>query len=437
MIRMEIALFLILAFVAFVYFSAGRKHTLLHKTFSQLLIVMLIHLVLDAVTVYTVNHLDIVDRLLNDSLHRLFIGTLVLAVYLFYQYIAILVEEETGKPRHLDIAAKIYLAAAELGVLLLPIHYAVTEKGNYSDGIHANVCYVSMVFYLILCIGTLLSSWRQMDQKKKMAIGVAFIIEVCVSVLQSLNPTWLISGMGLTLMTMAFYLTLENPDILRAQLVEQKMSMLYLKSQVNPHFLYNTLDTIRIQAQLNDDKQVADLLMRLVDFFRLSVKVDRQMVALDDELELLEAYMELMCYRYPELRCDYDIDPDLGGVLVPNFILQPVVENSLIHGLKNKVYRGRVRIVAKRSKRNHRCMELEVMDTGTGFSEETKEKINDLLLNYAKQAPKLEGNSIGILNVQKRIKLLCGRDYGLSYTDNKGGGVTAHLLLPISEEGWE
>lgn len=215
------------------------------------------------------------------------------------------------------------------------------------------------------------------------------------------------------------------------------MSMLYLKSQVNPHFLYNTLDTIRIQAQLNDDKQVADLLMRLVDFFRLSVKVDRQMVALDDELELLEAYMELMCYRYPELRCDYDIDPDLGGVLVPNFILQPVVENSLIHGLKNKVYRGRVRIVAKRSKRNHRCMELEVMDTGTGFSEETKEKINDLLLNYAKQAPKLEGNSIGILNVQKRIKLLCGRDYGLSYTDNKGGGVTAHLLLPISEEGWE
>ena len=437
MIRMEIALFLILAFVAFVYFSAGRKHTLLHKTFSELLIVMLIHLVFDAVTVYTVNHLDTVDWLLNAIVHRLFIGTLVLAVYLFYKYIAILVEEETGKQRHLDIAAKIYLAVAELGVLLLPIHYAVTEKGNYSDVIHANVCYVSMVFYLILCIGTLLSSWSQMDQKKKMAIGVAFIIEVCVSVLQSLNPTWLISGMGLTLMTMAFYLTLENPDILRAQLVEQKMSMLYMKSQVNPHFLYNTLDTIRIQAQLNDDKQVADLLMRLVDFFRLSVKVDRQMVALDDELELLEAYMELMCYRYPELRCDYDIDPDLGGVLVPNFILQPVVENSLIHGLKNKGYRGRVCISAKKSKKDYRCMELEVMDTGTGFSEETKEKIKDLLLNYAKQAPKLEGNSIGILNVQKRIKLLCGREYGLSYTENEGGGVTAHLLLPISEEGWE
>ena len=88
--------------------------------------------------------------------------------------------------------------------------------------------------------------------------------------------------------------------------------------------------------------------MRLVDFFRISVKVDRQMVALDDELELLEAYMDLMCYRYSNLHCEYDIDPDLGGSLVPNFILQPLVENSLLHGLKNKGYRGEVVITAKK-----------------------------------------------------------------------------------------
>ena len=116
-------------------------------------------------------------------------------------------------------------------------------------------------------------------------------------------------------MTLTFYLTLENPDIIRAELTEQKMSMLYLKSQVNPHFLYNTLDTIRIQAELNRDKKVADLLMHLSDFFRMSVKVDRQMVELDDELDLLDAYMELMCYRYPSLHCEYNIDPDLQAPL--------------------------------------------------------------------------------------------------------------------------
>ena len=432
MLRMEIALFMVLAFVAFFYFSAGRKSTPLHRTFSVLLVVVLIHLVLDGVTVYTVHHLETVPRSLNDAVHRLFLGSMVLVIYLFYQYIAILVEEETGKPRRLDWPARIFLAVAELGNFLLPITYTVTPAGNYSSGPYMLVPYWGVAFYLLLCAGLLAINWRQIDKKKKSVIGIALTIEFVVCILQGLHHTWLISGMGLTLMTLSFYLTLENPDILRAELTEQKMSMLYLKSQVNPHFLYNTLDTIRIQAQLNGDKRVADLLMRLVDFFRLSVKVDRPMVSLDDELELLEAYMELMCYRYPELQCEYDIDPDLGAMQVPNFILQPIVENSLLHGLKNKGYRGTVRISARNTAEEK--LEILVCDSGGGFAEGKKAAIDEMLRSYARQAPKLTGNSIGILNVQKRIKLLCGREFGLSYAENPTGGVTAHLLLPLTEE---
>lgn len=432
MLRMEIALFMVLAFVAFFYFSAERKSTPLHRTFSVLLVVVLIHLVLDGVTVYTVHHLETVPRFLNDAVHRLFLGSMVLVIYLFYQYIAILVEEETGKPRRLDWPARIFLAVAELGNFLLPITYTVTPAGNYSSGPYMLVPYWGVAFYLLLCAGLLAINWRQIDKKKKSVIGIALTIEFVVCILQGLHHTWLISGMGITLMTLSFYLTLENPDILRAELTEQKMSMLYLKSQVNPHFLYNTLDTIRIQAQLNGDKTVAALLMRLVDFFRLSVKVDRPMVSLDDELELLEAYMELMCYRYPELQCEYDIDPDLGAMQVPNFILQPIVENSLLHGLKNKGYRGQVRISAQKTAEDK--LEILVCDSGSGFAEGKKAAIDEMLRNYARQAPKLTGNSIGILNVQKRIKLLCGREYGLSYTENPTGGVTAHLLLPLKED---
>ena len=432
MLRMEIALFLVLGFVACVYFSAERKNTPLHKTFSALLAVVLIHLVLDGVTVYTVHHLETVPELLNDAVHRMFLGSMVLVIYLFYQYIAILVEEETGKARRLDWVARAFLALAELGNFLLPISYTVTPEGNYSSGLYMLVPYVGVAFYLLLCAVLLSVNWKQIDRKKKLAIGSALIIEVTVCVLQWLNHTWLISGMGIALMTLSFYLTLENPDILRAELTEQKMSMLYLKSQVNPHFLYNTLDTIRIQAQLDGDKKVADLLMRLVDFFRMSVKVDRQMVALDDELELLEAYMELMCYRYPDLTCEYDIDPDLGGIQVPNFILQPIVENSLLHGLKNKGYRGSVRISAQKTEDGK--MEIYVCDTGSGFPEGKKAAIDRMLLTYDKRPAKLDGNSIGILNVQKRIKLLCGREYGLTYTENPAGGVTAHMLLPMNEE---
>ena len=432
MIRMEIALFLVLAFVALNYFTAERRYSRLHRTFSLLLVTVLVNLVFDGVTVYTVNHLDAVPELLNEILHRIFIGSMVFAMYLFYEYISLLVEEETGRPRRYNLAARIYLGLAMLGVLLLPVHYAVTPQGNYSDGIHMQVCYVSVAVFLILCAGILLRNWRKIDPKKKRTISIALGIELLVAVLQGFNHSWLISGMGLTLMTISFYLTLENPDILRAELTEQKMGMLYLKSQVNPHFLYNTLDAIRIQAQLNGDKKVADLLMRLVDFFRLSVKVNRQMVALDEELELLEAYMELMCYRYPELEVKYDVDPDLGGALVPNFILQPIVENSLLHGLKNRGYRGEVAISAHMKGREH--FEILVRDSGSGFDAESKARVDELLAHYNRQAPKLEGNSIGVLNVQKRIKLLCGKDCGLSYTENPDGGVTAHLLLRIVEE---
>ena len=432
MLRMEIALILVVAFVAYIYFSAEKERTPLHRTFSMLLVTVLVNLALDGVTVYTVNHLSAVPEQLNVVLHRLFMSSMVLVLFLFYQYIAILVEEETGKRRKLDRPARVFLVVALLGSLLLPITYALSPFSNYSAGLYVVPTYSAVAFYLILCAYLLLSNWKGIDRKKKSAIGIALIIEFTVCALQGLRHEWLISGMGMTLMTLSFYLTLENPEILHAELVEQKMSMLYLKSQVNPHFLYNTLDAIRIQAQLNGDKKVADLLMRLVDFFRLSVKVDRPMVTLDDEMELLEAYMELMCYRYPELTCEYDVDPDLGGAQVPNFILQPIVENSLLHGLKNRGYRGEVSISARKVDPNR--LEICVRDTGTGFAEGMKARIDNMLQSYAKQAPRLTGNSIGILNVQKRIKLLCGREFGLWYTENESGGVTAHILLPLKEE---
>ena len=176
MLRMEIALFLVLAFVACVYFSAGRRTTPLHRTFSVLLVAALAHLALDGITVYTVNHLETVPRLLNDAVHRLFLGSMVLVIYLFYQYIALLVEEETGRPRRLDLPARIFLAVAELANFMLPLSYTVTPEGNYSSGPYMLVPYAGVAFYLLLCAGLLGVNWRQLDRKKKVAIAAALVI---------------------------------------------------------------------------------------------------------------------------------------------------------------------------------------------------------------------------------------------------------------------
>lgn len=427
MLRMEIALFLVIVFLASAYFSAKEKSTFLHKLFSVILIVMLVHLFFDGVTIYTVNHMDEVPLFLNDICHRLFIGSMILLMGCFFRYVAVLTEEEMRVLQRMRYVSLTFFCVAECSVLFLPIEYVITQNGNYCSGPISVSCYTSVAFFLLLCLILLYRNWKHMDKRKRTAMGMAFIIQVAVALVQSWFPTALISGMGFTLLTLALYLTLENPDIIRTELMEQKMSMLYLKSQVNPHFLYNTVDTIRIQAQLNGDKEVASLLMRLVDFFRLSVKVDKQVVTLDEELDLLEAYMELMCYRYPELQCEYDIDPELGDAPVPNFILQPIVENSLLHGLKNKGYCGSIRVSAMQKDKKH--FEIRVSDTGSGFAKGKKEMVEQLLRDYSKHAPKLEGNSIGILNVQKRIKLLCGNDCGLSYTENEYGGLTAHILL--------
>ena len=431
MIRMEIALFLVVAFVAVIYFTSERKDTPLHRTFFALLCVTLFHLVFDTITVITVNNLESVPVFLNDIFHRLFIGSMIVIFYLFYRYIAILVDEENGKKMKFDLFAKIYLIPALIADLVLPITYTVTPDGNYSDGIYVAVCYLSVMVFFAMGTFLFLYNWKVLQKRKRMAIGIACSVELIGTIVQGIHHEWLTSGMGITLITLAFYLILENLDILRAELFEQKMSMLYLKSQINPHFLYNTLDTIRIQAQINGDNKVSDLLMRLVDFFRMSVKMNRQVVELDDEIDVLEAYMELMCYRYPGIECEYDIDPELGNEKVPNFILQPIVENSLLHGLKEVGYNGRVKICARRV--NEKMFEISVSDSGIGFREGVGEKIEDMLKYYERYEAKLEGNSIGILNIQKRIKLLCGKEYGLSYTENSDCGVTAHIYLPVCE----
>lgn len=222
MLRMEIACFIILAFVALLYFSARRQHTKMHKTFSAILIVVLIHLIFDGATLYSVNHLDTIPRWINDSLHRVFIGTMVLVVFLFYEHICLIIEEEMEKSIFLKNIARVYLVIAELFICALPISYKVTDKGNYEAGIHANVSYVSVGFFIVLCIFTVIGYWKQIHYKKKLVIAIALAIETTISILQGLNGTWLISGMGITLMTLSFYLTLENPDILLLNQVREE-----------------------------------------------------------------------------------------------------------------------------------------------------------------------------------------------------------------------
>ena len=133
MIRMEIACFFVVAFIAVIYFSAKREHTKMHKCFAALLCVSIVHLVFYAITIYTVNNRDIVPSAANDIFHRLFIGTMLIFFYLVYYYIVLIVEEAEEEP-HSSLFGKIFLVIALLGVIFLPFEYIETPNGSYSYG---------------------------------------------------------------------------------------------------------------------------------------------------------------------------------------------------------------------------------------------------------------------------------------------------------------
>ena len=220
------------------------------------------------------------------------------------------------------------------------------------------------------------------------------------------------------------------------QLKQQKTSLLYLKNQINPHFLYNTLDTIRIRAELNGDKEVSAMIMQMVNFFRLSVNADSEMVSVQHEIHLIQAYLKLMCYRYPSLNCEYEIDETLLSVEMPNFILQPLVENSVMHGLRQVGYRGIIRLSVSRSESNQDNIVIKVYDNGVGISPEVRKHLEDILQDTEVNAGQsdLEDKHIGIINVQKRLKIYYPDMAGLSYQDNPEGGVTVIIIIKSNVE---
>ncbi len=217
-----------------------------------------------------------------------------------------------------------------------------------------------------------------------------------------------------------------------AQLNQQKMSLLYLKNQINSHFLYNTLDNIRTKAEIQGDKDVAYMIMLLVDFFRLSVKADSQLVYIQHEVKLIQVYFNLICCRYPNLQCNLDVDTSLDLVKIPNFILQPLVENSLMHGLKGNGYKGRILVSIQQDYAREGYIIIKVYDNGVGLREENRYCFDKMLASVGKgilDENMSEDNHIGILNVQRRLLMYYPEEKGLIYTENPEGGITVTIII--------
>ena len=191
-----------------------------------------------------------------------------------------------------------------------------------------------------------------------------------------------------------------------------------LHSQINPHFLYNTLDTIIWMAEFEDNEKVISITKSLANYFRLSLSNGHEKIPLKDEIMHTKEYLFIQKQRYEDkLSYFFNIeDESLLSIEVPKIIIQPIVENSIYHGIKNLSGNGIITIDVYRE---NSTVNISVKDNGIGFEK-------------AKQFKKSKTGGVGIKNVDKRIKFYYGKNYGVFINkDNKTEGAEVIIKIPF------
>ena len=195
-----------------------------------------------------------------------------------------------------------------------------------------------------------------------------------------------------------------------------------LHAQINPHFLYNTLNTIKWMAKIQGNNSVSRAIVALVKLLRVSTNLGRDMITLKEEIEYVNNYIVIQKLKYNEaINMTYDIDDTCMDVMMPKLILQPIVENAIIYGISDE--HKDINIVIKSFKKESE-MFIEITDDGPGMGSEIVEEI----LKY--KSDKNRFSKVGLNNINQRIKLYYGDDYGLRIETSKGMGTKIIVNIP-------
>ncbi|WP_072524417.1 sensor histidine kinase [Clostridium sp. Marseille-P3244] len=225
-----------------------------------------------------------------------------------------------------------------------------------------------------------------------------------------------------------------------AELEQKRQHLLALESQINPHFLYNTLDTFRGIALEGGNRQLSDMIEALSRMFKYSVNYEAEMVTINAELDYLSRYIQLQQLRFPgRFVYQEDINCTPEQLLLepcPRFVLQPIVENAVRHGLKDVRSGGCITVAMEI---RHDDFYIFVEDNGCGMSQQETARLNQKLAEGAgeesgRKEKMRERGGIGLFNVNKRIKMFCGEEYGLKVSSVPDVGTQVSICLPLYEE---
>ena len=199
-----------------------------------------------------------------------------------------------------------------------------------------------------------------------------------------------------------------------------------LQAQINPHFLYNTLDSIKWLAKINGESEIYIMVKNLSILLKNSIRLSKEFVPVKDSLTTLESYIAIQNIRFDDkFDVIFQIEDDVLSYKIPNLLLQPLVENAMLHGLEAKPGKGTLYI---RGFREHSNLILQVQDDGIGMTEQQKQ---ELLASLSVKDSTLH---IGVKNVHQRVRLYYGEPYGLTIESEPNQGSTFTLTLPWSAE---
>lgn len=226
---------------------------------------------------------------------------------------------------------------------------------------------------------------------------------------------------------------LKSPQTM--DLNKRQAQYLALQNQINPHFLYNTLESIRSEALLSGLLSVADMTEALASFFRYTISKVENLVSVEEELQNCETYFKIQRYRFGDrlqltITCDEEEREEIYHCRLPKLTMQPILENSIIHGTECKMGTGHLKISLEHIGQR---LVIRISDDGVGMDTATLADMNEKLQKSAKAFSAQESETkggIALVNVNNRIHLLFGEEYGLHIYSMPGVGTDVEITLP-------
>ncbi|SFS56258.1 two-component system, sensor histidine kinase YesM [Paenibacillus sp. BC26] len=216
-----------------------------------------------------------------------------------------------------------------------------------------------------------------------------------------------------------------NKQKVQIQSKQNEIKFKMMASQINPHFLFNALESIRMKAHLKGEKEISNVVRLLGKMMRKNLEAGNRTVMLRNEIDMVRCYLDIQKFRYEDrLMYELLVDPAAEQAPILPLIIQPLVENAVIHGLENREEGGLVRVKAELL---GDMIHVEVIDNGEGM---VRERLEQVLHTFGDQEDG-EGNRIGLRNVHMRLKLLYGSEYGLDIWSEPGIGTRVQFTIPI------